>query len=718
MRMLLCIALATSTASPVWAQTAPRLRAATALVAGKPEVRLRWELAKPGEVRLYRTDGTRRLVFRSATAPLKSRLALQLSSENSASDTQVAQGDKVSYELDAVDAAGKESPLATLKDFAVGADPQPPAPTGLAAKVEEGDVSLRWNRLTDAQEDALEGVSYRLQRDGKPLHKKPLVILDRPQKSELEPFFVDALDASASVSYRLTLVDGFGRFSAPVSLTMVVPDWRRPTEIPLVVAQLDELKPQKAALAQRLPSAKSLIRARRVEVTWVSASGSLSPIQYVVDRVDLDTPTAKPVRLTPQPIDGEMVPVTAALLDDLLGEPSWDAGEPTREQRLAAAKQRARLSVRLRTAPARRFVDTTIQPDRRYRYTVSALFSLNKLEAEPTASVAVDIPSAAAPAAVSGLSAPFTPTPPPSSERVLAPALAKQALVRPSLALRKALAPQRANQPLSFLARDEGGTVQLTWANPPGLVGVTCHITRKEAGGSVATPVLTTAPNATRAVDRLPRTGARRLTYQLTPISRWGVVGPTSSVTVEVPSTIAPAAPSVLSALPGEKGEVILTVQASDPLESVTEYVVRAEGKVVAHTAATTAGGVVLTVSGAARGRYTVLARNATARLDSLESEPVTIGPLATRPASVMGLRAQPTTEGVRLSWNPVPGASGYIVRRSTGGGAFLPLGGRSPETNITDVTVFGGRAYLYRVVVVDSKGNLSTPSEITITLP
>lgn len=718
MRTLLLIALAASTAAPVWAQATPRLRAATALVAGKPEVRLRWELAKPGEVRLYRTDGTRRLVFRSASAPLKSRLALRFSSDNAASDTQVALGMKASYELDAVDATGKESPLATLKDFAVGADPQPPAPAGLAAKIEEGDVSLRWSRLTDAQEDALEGVSYRLQRDGKPLHKKPLVVLDRPLKSEVEPFFIDGLDAPASVTYRLTLVDGFGRSSAPVSLTVPVPDWRKPTEIPLVVAQLDEFKPKKTALAQRLPRAKGLLSARRVEVTWVSASGSLSPIQYVVDRVDLDNPTAKPVRLTPQPIDGEVVPISTSLLDDLLGEPSWDSGEPTREQRLAAAKQRARLSIRLRTAPARRFVDTTVQPDRRYRYTVSALFRLNALETEPAASVAVDIPSAAAPAAVSGLSAPFTPAPPPSPERVLAPALAKQALVRPSLALRKALAPQRANKPLSFLARDEGGTVQLSWTNPQGLIGVTCRITRKAAAGSVATPLLTTAPNATRAVDRLPRTGARRLTYQLTPISRWGVAGQTSTITVEVPSTIAPSTPSVLSAVPGEKGEVVLTVQASDPLESVTEYVVRAEGKVVAHTATTTAGGVVLTVAGAAKGRYTVVARNATARLDSSESEPVTVGPLATRPPSVTGLSAQPTAEGVRLSWNPVGGASGYVVRRSTGGGAFLPLGGRRAQPNATDVTVLGGKAYLYRVVVVDSKGNLSLPSEIAITLP
>ena len=739
--LVLLVALAAST---VRAQVTATLSAATALVAGKPEVHLRWQPGTTGlpqgGYRLYRTDGTRRLVFQtSAPAALdlsrfsnaalrqKALLSTRLQpltvpgNPLGATDPQVAEGAVVSYELAGADATGKELPLATLKDFRVGSDPQPPLPTGLVATPEAGVVSLRWNRLSVAQETALNGVSYQLQRDGKPLHKKPLVILDdqdtgiKQSSDNKEEFFVDTLEVPAQITYRLALVDGFGRVSAPATMTLNIPDWRRPSAIPLAVGRLDELKLKPELRAQRLPTAQTLLLVRRAEITWLPAQGTLSPIRYVLYRQDLDTPNTKPVRLTTSPIEGSIVQTTPELLEDLLGEsPSGDA---SRAELIAAAKQRARLSLRLKSTPALRYTDTTLQPDRRYRYSVTALFTLNNLETEPAQTVPVEVPTNAQPGGLTGLSGTFQASPAPSQERVLAPALQKQSLVRASLVLRKQLPPLRNFQPLNFLNRDDGGVVSLRWTLPVGLIGVTCKISRKEASSpESALPLGVTKANVNTFTDRIPRGIAHRFVYSITPISRWGVAGVATVLTVEVAATIAPSVPLVLSAVPGERGAIILTLQPNSPLESVSEYSVRVGTQVVPHVLATSGENLTLTVPGAPTGNFTVVARNGAARLDSLPSEPLRVAPLAPDLPPPTGLRANAASDGVTVTWSAVPGALGYLVSRREATALTVRLGGRITQPQLRDVTVLSRHNYVYTVVAVGATGNLSAPAEVTIT--
>lgn len=737
-RPFLPLVLAVST-SAVQAQTTATLLAATAQVAGKPEVRLRWQPGPTGlpagGYRLYRVEagGARRLLTPTSTpiaqdlrrfsAPALRQKALQGAQLQpvallSGSDGQVSDGALVSYELMGVDASGKESPLASLKDFRVGADPQPPAPSGFAATVENGELSLRWNRLSAAQESMLYGVSYRLQRDGKPLHKKPLVLLDNQETEGKEEFFIDSLDAPAEVHYQLTLFDGFGRSSSPTLLTVAVPDWRRPSELPLLVGHLAELTLRKAQLPQRLPLARAQVSVRRTELTWIPAQGALSPIRYRIFRQDLDNPSAAPVLLTPTPIEGTPVPTTPELLDDLLGDVSLD-DDASRAERLAAAKQRVRLQAQLRATPALRYSDTTLQPDRRCRYAITALFTLNNLETEPTFTVPIDVPSALPPGALTGLTSTFLAAAMPTTERFLAPGLFKQSQVRSSAALRKQLPPQRSLQPLSFLRRDEGGVVTLRWNLPAGLQGVSCKVTRKDADSSEAPVSLgVTRPSATTYSDPIPRGAARRFLYTLTPVSRWGVVGSPLSLPVDVPATLAPSPPLVLSATPSETGGVVLTLQPNSPLESVSEYIVRVDSRIVAATAKESGESLLLQIASAPAGSYTVIARNATARLDSPASPPLSVAPLVLSLPAPLGLKATTPPEGVTLSWSPVPGALGYQVSRREGTGAFLRLGGRTAQPQYRDVTSLSRKTYTYRVVAVGATGTLSAPAEITVTTP
>ena len=737
-RPLLTLVISLSV-SAVQAQATATLLAATARVSGKPEVRLRWQPGPTGlpsgGYRLYRVEagGTRRLLTPSNT-PIAQELTrfstpalrkkalqgaqLQPTALLSGSDGQVSDSALVSYELMGVDPSGKESLLASLKDFRVGADPQPPAPVGFAATLDAGELSLRWSRLSAAQEGALNGVSYRLQRDGKPLHKKPLVILDSQETEGKEEFFVDSLDAPAEVHYQLTLIDGFGRSSSPALLTVPVPDWRRPSEIPLMVGHLAELTLRKPQLLQRRPTARTQVAVRRAELTWIPAQGTLSPIRYRVFRQDLDNPSAPPVLLTPTPIEGTPVPTTPELLDDLLGDISLD-DDASRAERLAAAKQRVRLQAQLRATPALRYTDTTIQPDRRYRYSVTALFTQNSLETEPTLTVPLEVPSALPPGALTGLTSTFLAAAVPPTERFMAPGLFKQSQVRSSAALRRQLPPQRNLQPMSFLRRDEGGAVTLRWNLPAGLQGVSCKVTRKDADSSAApTSLGVTRPNATTYSDPIPRGAARRFLYTITPVSRWGVAGSPLPLTVDVPATLAPSAPLVLSVTPSETGGVVLTLQPNSPLESVSEYLVRVDNRLVASTVKESGENLLLQIASAPAGSYTVIARNATARLDSPASPPLSVAPLALSLPAPTGLKAAATPEGITLSWSPVPGALGYQVSRREGSGAFLRLGGRTAQPQYRDVTSLSRKTYTYRIVAVGATGTLSAPAETTVTPP
>lgn len=96
-----------------------------------------------------------------------------------------------------------------------------------------------------------------------------------------------------------------------------------------------------------------------------------------------------------------------------------------------------------------------------------------------------------------------------------------------------------------------------------------------------------------------------------------------------------------------------------------------------------------------------------------VETPPATTpAPPVTTPAPGSGLRAtQVTTGSVTLTWDAVPGATGYEVLRS---GIVIPELSPTAGTSATNVGLLPGTPYLYSVRAV---GGTATP-EITVTTP
>ncbi len=80
------------------------------------------------------------------------------------------------------------------------------------------------------------------------------------------------------------------------------------------------------------------------------------------------------------------------------------------------------------------------------------------------------------------------------------------------------------------------------------------------------------APDRIMFQDRLPRSLAVSWAYRVAAVNRWGVIGEPATVMVEVPSTAPPAAPTLLSVVATEDGNLRIEARASCPLEDVGRY--------------------------------------------------------------------------------------------------------------------------------------------------
>jgi len=85
-------------------------------------------------------------------------------------------------------------------------------------------------------------------------------------------------------------------------------------------------------------------------------------------------------------------------------------------------------------------------------------------------------------------------------------------------------------------------------------------------------------------------------------------------------------------------------------------------------------------------------------------------------PAAPTGLTATPFSGQVQLAWNSYPGATNYLVKRSTVSGGPYTVIGSSTKTNYLDATVVNGTTYYYVVSAVTAYTNSSNSSPASAT--
>ncbi|WP_172197436.1 cellulase family glycosylhydrolase [Saccharibacillus qingshengii] len=95
---------------------------------------------------------------------------------------------------------------------------------------------------------------------------------------------------------------------------------------------------------------------------------------------------------------------------------------------------------------------------------------------------------------------------------------------------------------------------------------------------------------------------------------------------------------------------------------------------------------------------------------------PVTGGstPAVQIPAQVKGLKASAGRSQVALTWNAVPGAGSYMLKRAEGGGSYTVLQKGIKGTSFTDQSVVNGKTYRYKISAVNAKGAGADSAEVS----
>lgn len=686
-----------------------------------------------------------------------------------ATDRAVQPNTTVSYELyEATSAGGDGKLLVKLSNFNVGPGSGAPAIGGPEFIHEEDKIRLRWNRFPVELENTLLAVSYLIQRKGpelgsqtfEPLTEEPLIILDGPEGKEPIWFFQDQIAKPGLYTYEIRVVDGFGRISSPTSLTVPAKDWRRPAP-PRSAGSTLSGKPQKfKPRSSGFPKSNVLTEAgRTVSIGWQSqvAPAGLQ-LRYNIYRADLDNPEAAPSLLNPSPVEGVPVPVATeeqflAALDMVMGESYLDeqerqilaaeqsaeqaSSEAGKEAKIRAAKIKAKIELErkaLKTSwsqnPPRSFLSMGTEVNRRYRFFVKALYIPTGLESAEAPAGVVNLPDPVAPAAPAPVAISFKANPiatatsagakPSASPRSFSAPSAAFSQIRNNLANSNPLRGKSLVR-LNIPTKDSGGQATITWAPVPGQINPVYSIERK-SGNESFVEVGITRPNTNTFTDYLPRSRSKVYTYRVSTISRWNVKGAGKEVVIEVPSTIPPDAPNLLSVRP--TGDKELTIKFSKPPadQGVVKVILLRDGQHIAEQVVPSDTNSSFTYSdkNLQPGReylYTAIA-STTSGLKSLNSMAMKAKALRMRLTAPLNLSASATSRGVALSWTPVTDASFYIISRSSGteapeiissdvkGGAFL------------DHTTLAGKSYKYLVIAVDTFGNQSVAASITTQTP
>jgi hypothetical protein len=154
-----------------------------------------------------------------------------------------------------------------------------------------------------------------------------------------------------------------------------------------------------------------------VQVSWrPSPTPEGLTARYTISRLDADDPQAQPVLLTPQAVEGDLLPPTSEQLaakqnaerlvvEVVVARKAMSAAAGAQRDELEAAynAKRAELrQARLQAGSRRGWIDTSARLDAKYRYIVRAVFLPSNLESDDSISSIVSVPSPAPPPRVQG----------------------------------------------------------------------------------------------------------------------------------------------------------------------------------------------------------------------------------------------------------------------------------------------------------------------------
>jgi hypothetical protein len=708
-------------------------------------------LAVPGEKVL---DARRALIFSALASPSSAEVL-----GFGATDNAQAPGSTVAYELYEVGANGQDAadPVAILNNFKVGADPMPQAPTNvLATQVGEGEVELRWDRLSEADEtkaglalydirrfSALQGISpvqptigrtpTTTKDNGTVLTPQPIAIADlKTTTGFVEPFsfFADKAAGPGRTTYSVVLIDGFGRRSAPATVVIDIEDLRVPSAPSPISVEL-------TGGGRNMAKVREAPNQPPIKVTWNADSDD--SVRYLVYRKDTETDAA-PVKLTANPIAG--TPVGSRIRKTAKGSVS---------------------------TPTRSFTDSTAETDRKYQYIIRSTYTFNSdHESSDAPTAVIDVPSFAKPSVPAGFKVdPFKPASGKNAE------LRSYGLnigtfkgvdltfgnptgpVRPSGPTLPAGAGQ-INLPKALKPAVEiGGNFVVRWNAMPNMREPLYRVIR-QVKGQPATSIEAGTSKATSFTDSLPR--SQKVTYEYTVLcqSRWGVKGAKAAVIeVVAPATLPPASPAVLSVAPSSDGDgITVTVQPNADEDDIQTYRVYRKTLARAQPLRPTMGKIdrfrktvnttlpltpaqdpandtgyelagQISPGAASLSLVDSAAKDATKKyfykveavnrlnMRSERSEPIGAEVLKMSIAAPASFSATSASDGINLSWQGVVGSKGYVVKRApASGGEFTQVSGVLTTTTFSDKTAVRGRRYRYVVVALDVFGNVSQPSQ------
>jgi fibronectin type 3 domain-containing protein len=278
--------------------------------------------------------------------------------------------------------------------------------------------------------------------------------------------------------------------------------------------------------------------------------------------------------------------------------------------------------------------------------------------------------------------------------------------------------PQVPGAPTTLQATAGEALVALSWA-APGAGAQTYSVKRGTASGGPYATVVTGLPTTS-----FTNTGLTDGTLYYFVVTATNAVGE-GAASIQASATpaaavSAPAAPTGLVATTGMDHQVALSWNAVTGAATYTvkrNTVSGGETALVAGTAINTTTFTDATALNGTQYFYVVVATNSVGTSGNSNEVNATPALPASAPAAPTGLSATGGLDAhVPLTWNAVPGATSYTVKRGTATGVYGTTFPGLVSTSYDDTALANGTQYFYVVIAVNTVGPSPNSAEVTAT--